>query len=43
MNDREDFERCWPWLDASLASFGRAHGATGIIRVRAQSRARASA
>jgi hypothetical protein len=21
----DDFERCWPWLDASLASFGRTH------------------
>ena len=24
--DRAAFERCWPWLDASLASFGRTHG-----------------
>ena len=22
---REEFLRCWPWLDASLASFGRTH------------------
>jgi len=22
---RDDFERCWPWLDASQASFGRTH------------------
>ncbi len=21
----DEFERCWPWLDASLASFGRTH------------------
>ena len=26
LNDRDEFERCWPWLDASLASFGRTHG-----------------
>lgn len=25
MTLRDDFERCWPWLDASLASFGRTH------------------
>lgn len=24
-NSRSEFERCWPWLDASLASFGRTH------------------
>ena len=23
MTQRDEFERCWPWLDASLASFGR--------------------
>lgn len=26
MGERDEFERCWPWLDASLASFGRTHG-----------------
>lgn len=26
MNERDEFERVWPWLDASLASFGRTHG-----------------
>jgi hypothetical protein len=25
MTSRREFERCWPWLDASLASFGRTH------------------
>jgi hypothetical protein len=25
MNRRDQFERCWPLLDASLASFGRTH------------------
>jgi hypothetical protein len=24
-NTRREFDRCWPWLDASLASFGRTH------------------
>jgi hypothetical protein len=24
-NLRRNFDRCWPWLDASLASFGRTH------------------
>jgi len=30
--DREEFERTWPWLDASLASFGRTHGKEDIWR-----------
>ena len=30
--DRDDFERCWPWLDASLASFGRTHGKAHVWR-----------
>ena len=25
MAPQDEFERCWPWLDASLASFGRTH------------------
>lgn len=25
MTSRREFDRCWPWLDASLASFGRTH------------------
>jgi hypothetical protein len=24
-NTRKEFDRCWDWLDASLASFGRTH------------------
>jgi len=38
--DRDAFERCWPWLDASLASFGRTHGKEHVWRRIADGRAK---
>ena len=32
MTPRDEFERCWPWLDASLASFGRTHSKDQVWR-----------
>ena len=40
MNERDQFERCWPWLDASLASFGRTHGKEHVWRRIAEGRAK---
>lgn len=39
MTDRGEFERCWPWLDASLASYGRTHGKEHVWRRLAEGRA----
>jgi hypothetical protein len=40
MTLRDEFERCWPRLDASLASFGRTHGKEHVWRRIAEGRAR---
>ena len=40
MNERDEFERTWPWLDASLASFGRTHGKEHVWRRIADGRAK---
>lgn len=39
MGEREDFERCWSWVDASLASFGRTHGKKDVWNAIAAGRA----
>lgn len=40
MPDRAEFERVWPWLDASLASFGRTHGKEDVWRKLDEGRAK---
>jgi hypothetical protein len=38
-NSRSEFDRVWPWLDASLASFGRTHSKEQVWKLIAEGRA----